>query len=141
VDRRQDRYRCRIRSGAGRPGVADVCGNPGDLEGLTGGLFKFQSSMTALGVAQPICHQMTLAVLPHSRIANGRPISELGHSRPSRLARNPTYDRSCLKADIRRAPTGLLLEIEIPERLPGGVLHHEARIVVLLDRPGRREAA
>ena len=27
------------------------------------------------------------------------------------------------EADIRRAPTGLVLEIEIPERLPGGVLH------------------
>ena len=32
-------------------------------------------------------------------------------------------------------------EIEIAERLPGGVLHDEARIVVLLNRPGRREAA
>jgi len=64
-----------------------------------------------------------------------------GQSRPSRLARNATYDRSCLKADIRRAPTGLFLEIEIAERLPDGVLHDEARIVVLLDGPGRREAA
>ncbi|MGO9681155.1 MAG: NAD(P)-binding domain-containing protein [Beijerinckiaceae bacterium] len=41
----------------------------------------------------------------------------------------------------RRAPTGLVLEVEIPERLPGGVLHDEARIVVLLDDPRRREAA
>jgi hypothetical protein len=55
------------------------------------------------------------------------------HSRPSRLARNATYDRSCLKADMRRAPTRLLLEIEIAERLPGGVLHDEAGIVMLLD--------
>src|ERR1039457_1162043 len=54
----------------------------------------------------------------------------MGHSRPSRLARNATYDRSCLKADIRRAPTRLLLEIEIAEHLPGGVLHDEARIVM-----------
>ena len=36
----------------------------------------------------------------------------MGHSRLSRLARNATYDRSCLKADIRRAATELLLEIE-----------------------------
>jgi len=64
----------------------------------------------------------------------------LGHSRPSRLARNATYDRSCLKADIRRAPTGLVFEVEIAERLPGGVLHDEARIVVLVDDPRRREA-
>ena len=68
----------------------------------------------------------------------GRP--DLGHSRPSRLARKATYDRSCLKADIRRAPTGLVLEVEIPERLPGGVADNEARLVVL-DRPRRREAA
>jgi hypothetical protein len=65
----------------------------------------------------------------------------LGHSRPSRLARKATHDRSCLKADIRRASTGLVLEIEIPERLPGGVLHDEAGVVVLFDRPRRREAA
>jgi len=37
----------------------------------------------------------------------------------------------------RRAPTGFLLEIEIRKRLPGGVLHDEARIVVLLDGPRR----
>jgi hypothetical protein len=41
----------------------------------------------------------------------------------------------------RRATPQFLLEIEIPERLPGGVPHDEARIVVLLDRPRRREAA
>ena len=64
-----------------------------------------------------------------------------GHSRPSRPARNATYDRSCLKADIRRAPTRLVLEIEIHERLPGAVADDEAGIVVLLDGPGRREAA
>ncbi len=40
----------------------------------------------------------------------------------------------------RRALTGLVLEIGIAEHLPGGVLHDEARIVMLLDRPGRREA-
>ena len=44
-------------------------------------------------------------------------LHSLGHSRPSRFARNATYDRSCPKADIR-APTGLVLEIEIPKRLP-----------------------
>jgi len=31
----------------------------------------------------------------------------------------------------RRAPARLILEIEIAERLPGGVLHDEARIVML----------
>jgi len=41
-----------------------------------------------------------------------------GHSRPSRFARNATYDRSCLKADIRWAPTELLLEIETPNACP-----------------------
>ena len=41
----------------------------------------------------------------------------------------------------RRAPTGLVLEIEIAERLPGGVLHDEARIVIFFDRPRWREAA
>ena len=41
----------------------------------------------------------------------------------------------------RRAPTGLLLEIEIAERLPGRVADDEARVVVLLDGPGWREAA
>jgi len=41
----------------------------------------------------------------------------------------------------RRAPTGLVLEIEIAERLPGGVLHDEPRIIMLLDDPRRREAA
>jgi hypothetical protein len=65
----------------------------------------------------------------------------MGHLRPSRLARNAIYDRSCLKADIRRPPTGLILEIEIAQRLPSGVLRDEARVVVLLDRPRRREPA
>jgi hypothetical protein len=32
-------------------------------------------------------------------------------------------------------------EIDVRERLPAGVLHDEARIVVLIDGPGRREAA
>ena len=41
----------------------------------------------------------------------------------------------------RRAPTGLVLEIEITERLPVGVLHDEARVVMLIDDPTRREAA
>ena len=41
----------------------------------------------------------------------------------------------------RRPTTGLILEIEIAERLPGGVLHDEARIVVLFDDPGRLDAA
>ncbi len=45
-----------------------------------------------------------------------------------------------LKADIRRAPTELLLEIEIPQRLPVVVADDEAGVVVLLDHPGRREA-
>ena len=64
----------------------------------------------------------------------------LGHLRPSRLARNATYDRSCLKADIRRPPTGLILEIEIAQRLPGGVVDDEA-LSMLLDHPGRLDAA
>ncbi len=37
----------------------------------------------------------------------------------------------------RRAPTGLVLEIEIRGRLAGGVADDEARVVVLLDRPKR----
>jgi len=41
----------------------------------------------------------------------------------------------------RWAPTGLILEIEIAERLPGGVLHDEACIVMLFDDPRRPEAA
>ena len=39
-----------------------------------------------------------------------------------------------------RAPTRLVLEIEIRKRLPGGVLHDETGVVGLI-RPGRREAA
>jgi hypothetical protein len=35
----------------------------------------------------------------------------------------------------------LSLETEIAERLPGGVLHDEARIIMLLDDPRRRETA
>ena len=41
----------------------------------------------------------------------------------------------------RRAATGLLLEIEISERLTVLVADDEARVVVLLDGPRRREAA
>ena len=41
----------------------------------------------------------------------------------------------------RRSPTGLVLEVEVAERLPGAVADDEAGVVVLLDRPGRREAA
>jgi hypothetical protein len=52
--------------------------------------------------------------------------SALGHSRPSRLARKATYDRSCLKADIRRAALRLVVEVEITERLPGCVADDEA---------------
>ncbi len=68
-------------------------------------------------------------------------MSQLGHSRPSRLARNAPYDRSCFEADIRRAPTELLLKIKIGERPPAGVLHDEAGVVALFDGPGRRERA
>jgi hypothetical protein len=32
-------------------------------------------------------------------------------------------------------------EVEVPERLPGGVLHDEAGVVVIFDDPRRREAA
>jgi len=41
----------------------------------------------------------------------------------------------------RRTSARLILEVEIAERLPAGVLDDEARIVVLVDRPRRREAA
>ena len=41
----------------------------------------------------------------------------------------------------RRSPAGLVLEIEIHERLSGGRLHDEARVVVLLDHPGRWEGS
>jgi hypothetical protein len=40
----------------------------------------------------------------------------------------------------RRAPTGLVLEIEIAERLPGAVADNEAGVVRLLDRPGPAES-
>ena len=43
---------------------------------------------------------------------NAPSTSGMGHERPSRLPRNAPYDRSCLKADIRRAPTELLLEMK-----------------------------
>ncbi len=45
--------------------------------------------------------------------------------------------------DIRRASAALrfLLEIELAERLPGGVADDEAGVVRLVDRPGRRGAA
>jgi len=36
---------------------------------------------------------------------------------------------------------GASLEIDLRKRLPGGVPHDEARVVMLLDGPGRREAA
>jgi hypothetical protein len=38
-------------------------------------------------------------------------------------------------------PPRLILEINASERLAPAILHDEARVVVLLDRPGRREAA
>ncbi len=41
----------------------------------------------------------------------------------------------------RRAPTGLVLEIEIAERLPGAIADNETGVVRLLYRPRRREAA
>ncbi len=41
----------------------------------------------------------------------------------------------------RRSPAGLILEVEIGERLPGTVADDEAGVVRLIDRPGRREAA
>ena len=44
-----------------------------------------------------------------------------------------------LKTTVRRC--GSSSEVEVPERLPGGVLHDEARIIVLLDGPRWRETA
>ena len=41
----------------------------------------------------------------------------------------------------RRAPSGLVLEIEVAERLSILVTDDEAGVVLLFDRPGRREAA
>ncbi len=49
------------------------------------------------------------------------PMSARGHSRPSRPARNATYDRSCPKADIR-SPTGLVLEM-LPNLLGGAFMN------------------
>ena len=40
-----------------------------------------------------------------------------------------------------RAPTGLVLEIEIAQRLPGRIADNEAGVVCLIDRPWRREPA
>jgi hypothetical protein len=42
---------------------------------------------------------------------------------------------------VRRPPSGLLLEVEIAERLPVLVAHDEAGVVHLVDSPGWREAA
>ena len=39
--------------------------------------------------------------------------------------------RPIREADIRRAPPGFVLEVEVAERLPVRVLHDEARIVFL----------
>jgi len=39
--------------------------------------------------------------------------NSIGQSRPSRLARKATYDRSCPKADIRRAALRFIVEVEI----------------------------
>jgi hypothetical protein len=58
----------------------------------------------------------------------------LGHLRPSHLARKVTYDRSCLKADIRQAALRFVVKVEIAERLPGGVADNEA-LGVLIDSP------
>ena len=41
----------------------------------------------------------------------------------------------------RRAPVGLVLEIDVGKRLPVAVLHNEAGVVGLLDRPWRRDPA
>ena len=59
-------------------------------------------------------------------------------SRQPRFEQHPCRGRRQLR---RRAPPRFLFEAEVPERLPGGVLHDEARIVVLLDGPRWWEAA
>jgi hypothetical protein len=41
----------------------------------------------------------TLRVLHCTEVSQS--MSQMGHSRPSRLPRNAPYDGSCLKADIR----------------------------------------
>jgi hypothetical protein len=43
--------------------------------------------------------------------------NSIGQSRPSRLARKATYDRSCPKADIRRAALRFIVEVEVAEQL------------------------
>jgi len=46
---------------------------------------------------------------------------------------------SSLLSSLVRAPTGLVLEVEIPKRLTVLVADDEG--LLLVDRPGRREAA
>jgi hypothetical protein len=50
-----------------------------------------------------------------------------------RLPRNAPYDRSCLKADIRRAALRVIVKIEIAERLPIRVADDE-RLSIFRDR-------
>jgi hypothetical protein len=58
------------------------------------------------------------------------------------LAKIAQQARLIAREQLRsRSPTGLILEIEIGERLTAGVADDEARLVVFLDRPGWREAA
>jgi hypothetical protein len=66
--------------------------------------------------------------LPTPPIAEG--LTVCGH--PPRLVLGEQLDR--------RAP-GSSSQIEIRKRLPGRVLHDEAHVIVLLDDPGRWEAA
>ena len=65
-----------------------------------------------------------------------RPPNAAQNSLPRRL---PLSREPAIKIADRRP--GSVLEIEIRERLPSGVPHDEARVVVLIERPRWREAA
>ena len=41
----------------------------------------------------------------------------------------------------RRSAPGLLLVVHIRKRIPVAILHDEASVIVIFNRPGRREAA
>ena len=66
------------------------------------------------------------------------PVDEIQHFNCSRWSASPPFatlvsipPRLVPGRQLRRqALAGLVLEIEIPQRLPGGVLHDEARVVV-----------
>ena len=70
-------------------------------------------------------------------VKSPRGISPPGAPRTVREPLNSYGSRWPIRsAPLRRAPLRLVLEIEMPERLPGVVADDEAGVVRLIDRPG-----